>query len=812
MKLCRFTREGTTRIGKVQDGRVFDLTDIVGPEDSMRRVLARLPELRARIETATGRNWPLNEVRLEAPIDDPQKFMAIGMNYQKHAEEAVAIGIPMPTSQLWFNKQVSCIAGPYAPIELPRVSEKLDYEAELAFIIGTRCRHVPVENALAMVAGYLVCNDVSVRDWQMRTPTFTLGKSFDTHGPIGPWITTANEVPDPQALQLHLQVNGVERQRSSTADMIYSVAQQIAYLSIVMTLEPGDLFATGTPSNVGMATGAFLKAGDVVRVEVDGLGHISNTVVLESGLSTVGDEPVSPRSRACFPEKCGMSIVPDVSAHKRPAVRSEYGLFIGGKWSAGASGKRIALGNPATGEHLAWIQAGNPDDARRAVDAAETAFPAWSRTSPAQRQEIFEEIVRRLKARHHDYAMFETLNNGKTITESLMWDIPQTIEHFQMFAGMGWHMNGTTVNAPEGIAITLREPKGVCAQIIPWNVPLMMMAWKIAPALATGNTVVLKPSEIVCLSVLEFAREMADIIPPGVLNVLTGYGDDVGEALITDPRVRKVSMTGSQATARKLMQYASHNIIPLSLELGGKSAMVVCEDADIDAAVEASVMSTVFNKGEVCVAASRVFVHRRVRDTFLDRLSTVLERVPIGDPTAPTTRLGAQASKAQYDKVRGYLELGQAEGATLITGGEAATSNGLGAGYFIKPTVFADVDNRMRIAREEIFGPVMTVIDWTDEEEMLRQVNDSPYGLAGGVWSRDITRALRTARNIETGVVWVNRWFNFMLGVSSGPYKGSGFGREYGYAAALENYTHEKTVTVNLQDGPIGVFQHLMRP
>jgi 2-keto-4-pentenoate hydratase/2-oxohepta-3-ene-1,7-dioic acid hydratase in catechol pathway len=279
MKLCRFTQNGVTRIGKVQDGMVIDLSAVPGVGTSMRALLADLPALRPALAAATGPAVPLAEVTLAAPISDPQKFLAIGMNYKAHAEEVAAKGIPTPTSQLWFNKQVSCINGPIGDIEKPAVSDEVDYEAELAFVIGTRCRAVPEARALSVVAGYLVCNDVSARDWQRRSPTFTLGKSFDTHGPIGPWITTADEIPDPQALTLRLTVNGEQRQRSTTADMIYSIRQQIAYLSTVMTLEPGDLIATGTPSGVGLGSGRFLRPGDVVRVEVEGLGSIENRVV-----------------------------------------------------------------------------------------------------------------------------------------------------------------------------------------------------------------------------------------------------------------------------------------------------------------------------------------------------------------------------------------------------------------------------------------------------------------------------------------------------------------------------------------------------
>jgi 2-keto-4-pentenoate hydratase/2-oxohepta-3-ene-1,7-dioic acid hydratase in catechol pathway len=281
MKLVRFTESGITRFGKLVDGKVIDLLGVDGVGDSMRGLLGKFEALKPLIEAAVWPSYGLGEVTLEAPINDPQKFLAIGMNYQEHANEAAAAGIPIPKSQLWFNKQVSCIAGPFDAIELPKVSDKLDYEAELAVVIGKKCRHVKAADARTVIAGYMVCNDVSVRDWQHRSPTFTLGKSFDTHGPIGPWLTLDDEVENPQALEMVLTVNGEERQRASTDDMIYNIAAQIEYLSTVMTLEPGDILATGTPAGVGIASGRFLKAGDVVRIEIAGLGAIENTVVAE---------------------------------------------------------------------------------------------------------------------------------------------------------------------------------------------------------------------------------------------------------------------------------------------------------------------------------------------------------------------------------------------------------------------------------------------------------------------------------------------------------------------------------------------------
>lgn len=281
MKLVRYTHHGRTRLGKVVDSTVIDLSEITGIDHSMRQLLNDLPALRERLERVAGPAIALEEVRLEAPIHDPQKFLGISMNYRQHAEEARRAGIVIPSSQMWFNKQVSCISGPFDPVVKPRISEQMDYEIELGVVIGRRCRHVCAGDAPAVIAGYLIVNDLSARDWLKKSPTFTLGKSFDTHGPLGPWLTTSDEIADPLALQMTLTVNGEQRQHASTGDMIYSIYQQIEYLSSVMTLEPGDVLATGTPSGIGAPTGRFLQPGDLLHLTIDGLGAIEHRVVAE---------------------------------------------------------------------------------------------------------------------------------------------------------------------------------------------------------------------------------------------------------------------------------------------------------------------------------------------------------------------------------------------------------------------------------------------------------------------------------------------------------------------------------------------------
>lgn len=484
----------------------------------------------------------------------------------------------------------------------------------------------------------------------------------------------------------------------------------------------------------------------------------------------------------------------------------DYGHFIGGEWVAGHSGETIALSNPATRAHLATIQAGDAVDIGRAVDAAARAFPSWAQVAPHARQRILLDIAAVLRPRIADFAMMESLNNGKTFAEA-HFDVIGAIGLFEFYAGASFHLHGQTMDFADATMLVHREPIGVCAQIIPWNVPLLMAAMKLGPALAAGCTVVLKPAETVCLSVLEFVDAIAGIVPPGVINVVTGYGAAVGEALVTHPKVRKVAFTGSRPTAEKIIQYASRNIIPQTVELGGKSANIICEDGDVTAAAQSALLSMTSNKGEVCLAGTRIFVHRSLHEAFIEQFAAMARSVRQGDPLEPGVQLGAQASQAQFDKVNGYLDLAREEGARIVCGGGAARIPGFEDGFFVQPTILDGVRNDMRIAREEIFGPVIGVIAWDDEAEMIRQVNDVEYGLGGGLWTQNLARAHRISRAMETGTVWINRYFNMKAGQPIGGYKQSGFGRENALET-LNQYTQSKSVVINLIEGPLGPPSH----
>lgn len=479
------------------------------------------------------------------------------------------------------------------------------------------------------------------------------------------------------------------------------------------------------------------------------------------------------------------------------AAPRSFGHFINGEWVEGDSGERIALKNPATMETLGYIQSGNAVDAKRAVDAAHAAFPKWSRMYPGERQAIIAAIAQKLRDRRLDYAIMESLNNGKPVTEAYFVDLQAALGHLETYTGAPFDVKGETFDLPDATVLTHREPIGVVAQVIPWNVPLVMFTMKIGPALASGCTIVMKPSEIVCLAVMEFVKDIADLLPPGVLNVVTGYGPALGEPLITDPRVRKVAFTGSRATAQKIIEMSARNIIPQTMELGGKSAHIICEDADLERAAESAVIANTYNKGEMCIAGSRLFVHRKVEREFLDLLKQKFAAVKQGDPLDPATVVGPQASQMQFDKIMHYLALGQEEGASFILGGQKASVPGLENGLFIQPTLLGQVRNEMRVMQEEIFGPVTGVFAWDDEDDMMRQANDTSYGLAGGIWTRDLHRAHRMARNLETGMIWVNKYLNFKPNQWIGGYKASGYGRE-GVRATLDHYTVTKSVVIDL--------------
>ncbi|PYS94361.1 MAG: betaine-aldehyde dehydrogenase [Acidobacteria bacterium] len=472
-------------------------------------------------------------------------------------------------------------------------------------------------------------------------------------------------------------------------------------------------------------------------------------------------------------------------------------LFIGGQWVESVEGRTFTTLNPATEEPLAEVSEGRSADIDRAVEAARKAFGegAWPRLAPADRGRILWRLGDLLESHVDEIARIESLDSGKTITEASKVDLPLAADCFRYFAGWAGKIEGETipVRAP-CLSYTLREPLGVVGQIIPWNFPILLAAWKVAPALAAGNTVVLKPAEQTPLSALRLAALAQEAgLPAGVLNVVPGFGPTAGAALVDHPGVDKIAFTGSTAVGQEIMRRASGTLKRLTLELGGKSPNIVFADADLDAAVRGASNGIFYNKGEVCTAGSRLFLEDSLHDSFLDRLQAQTAKLSQGDPLDPKTRLGPQVSEAQMNRVLSYIDKGKAEGARLVTGGSRAP----GRGYFVRPTIFDDVRGGMTIAREEIFGPVLSVIRFRDLEEVVRAANDTAYGLAAAVWTRDIKKAHRAARLLQAGTVWVNTYGLYDSAAPFGGYKMSGFGRELGHHGLME-YTQTKTVWVDL--------------
>ena len=494
----------------------------------------------------------------------------------------------------------------------------------------------------------------------------------------------------------------------------------------------------------------------------------------------------------------------------QPAETSrKYQLFIDGKWIDAESGKTFSTPNPATGEAFADVAEADSPDIDKAVIAARRALEGkWSKVSARDRGRMLYKLAQLIEEHAKELAELETADNGKPIKESLYVDLPQVAENFEYFAGWTTKIEGETIPVPgKMFNYTLREPVGVCGQIIPWNFPLLMAAWKLAPALAAGNTVVLKPAEQTPVTAMELGKLIQDAgIPDGVVNIVPGFGETAGAALAAHPGIDKIAFTGSTEVGKLIARAAADNLTKVSLELGGKAPNIVFADADLDQAVNGAMMSIFFNQGQVCCAGSRLFVEESVKEEFQDKLKERAQRVTVGDPMDKTTQMGPQVSREQLDRIKGYMEIGRAEGAKVFSGGEPPKLEGaFQNGYFFQPTIFSEVNNRMRVAQEEIFGPVVSVIPFKDEDELIKQANDTIFGLSAGIWTRDIVRAHRFAREIKAGVVWINTFNMFNAASPFGGYKQSGYGREMG-KHALELYTQVKSVWVDLSGKPIGWF------
>ncbi len=477
-------------------------------------------------------------------------------------------------------------------------------------------------------------------------------------------------------------------------------------------------------------------------------------------------------------------------------------LFIGGRWVDAASGKTFETVDPATGEVLALVAEAGAEDVDRAVVAARKSFDrgTWRELPPAERAKVLWKVGDLLEERANEFAQLETLDNGMPINDALLFHVPLAAATFRYYAGWVTKLDGATqqVSLPgKYLSYTLREPIGVVGQIIPWNFPLLMAAWKLAPALACGNSVVLKPSEETPLSALLLAELLQQAeVPDGVVNVVPGRGEVAGARLASHPDVDKIAFTGSTDVGRLIARASSEsNLKRVSLELGGKSPNIVFADADLTRAVSGAFFGIFFNQGQVCSAGSRLFVQEKVYDHTLDELLKTVSETRIGPGIDPITQMGPLVSKTQMDRVLGYIAQGNKEGARLLAGGEQA--EGLDGGYFVKPTVFADVDGDMRIAREEIFGPVVAAIPFSDEEDLVAKANNTIYGLVAGVWTRDVARAHRVAHAIKAGTVYVNCYHIVDPVTPWGGYRQSGWGRELG-PYALDLYTELKNVIVDI--------------
>ena len=493
------------------------------------------------------------------------------------------------------------------------------------------------------------------------------------------------------------------------------------------------------------------------------------------------------------------------------AVETHYENFVGGKWLPPAAGTYRVNLSPATARPICRVPESTAQDIEMALDAAHCAAPEWGEASPAARAEVLNAVADAIDANREILAVTESWENGKPVRETLAADIPLAADHFRYFAAVARSMDSTTTEIDaKTIAYHFHEPLGVVGQIIPFNFPLLMAAWKLAPALAAGNACVIKPASPTPWSILKLAEVIGDILPPGILNIVNGPGAGIGKALAASPRIAKVAFTGETVTGRMIMQYAAQNIIPVTLELGGKSPniffsdVMACDDEFLDKAVEGLVLYA-FNKGEVCTCPSRALIQEDIYDEFMARCLDRIGRIRQGNPLDTGTMIGPQVSAQQLEKITRYVKIGLDEGAQCLIGGHQAKMTGEFAdGYFFEPTVLKG-NNKMRVFQEEIFGPVLAVTTFTDEAAALAIANDTPYGLGAGVWTRDGSRAYRMGRAIKAGRVWTNCYHQYPAGAAFGGYKVSGIGRE-NHKMMLEHYSQTKNLLVSYDPAPMGLF------
>lgn len=490
----------------------------------------------------------------------------------------------------------------------------------------------------------------------------------------------------------------------------------------------------------------------------------------------------------------------------KPELQNRYQLFIGGQWRDASDGEFFTTKCPANGEKLAECAQATKEDVDDAVREAWKAFETWKKVPTSERAAILNKIADIIDANTEHLAMVESLDNGKPIRETMAIDIPLSAKHFRYFAGCIMAEEGSAnILDEQFLSLILREPIGVVGQIVPWNFPFLMAAWKLAPVLAAGCCTVFKPSSDTSLSVLEFARLVQDVIPKGVFNVITGSGSKSGQYMLDHKGFRKLAFTGSTEVGRQVALAAADRLIPATLELGGKSANIFFPDCNWEQAIDGLQLGILFNQGQVCCAGSRVFVHEDIYDKFLEDAVKAFNNVKVGVSWDPETQMGSQINERQLEKILNYVEIGKQEGARLICGGERITDGELAKGCFMRPTLLADVTNDMRVAQEEIFGPVACILKFRDEDEVIRMANDNAYGLGGAVWTRDLNRAIRVSRGIETGRMWVNTYNQIPEGSPFGGYKESGIGRET-HKVILEHYTQMKNIMINLSEAPSGFY------